>query len=294
MIGGDASLNVTITGSANTVQAGSGTSAILSGGSGGVILSGSVAGSGSLVVIETGNNNTIVGGANPTTVTATTRLATAVFGGSGSMTFVGGLGTATVMGGSGAVSVTAGSGGVVFNASGLGSATVDSGTGSVTIFGAAGTVENLTGTMPGSASHPNFAVAGPGNETVNAANSASSNWLSVNTEAASASTTLIGGSGADTLIAGSAPGSVTMTGGAGSDAFVFFKQAVGGAHHVISDFTAADAVYIEGYGAGSSGALQAGATAGTGGLMLTLNDGTTITFSNLTSQTALNGAIQYG
>jgi len=85
-------------------------------------------------------------------------------------------------------------------------------------------------------------------------------------------------------------------GGSGrvSDAFVFFKQAVGGAHDVINDFTPADSVYIEGYGAGSAGALQAAATTGPGGRTLTLSDGTTITFSNLTSPTELNGRLQYG
>jgi hypothetical protein len=164
----------------------------------------------------------------------------------------------------------------------------------VTIFGASGTTQNLTGTMSGSAGHPNFAVAGSGNETVNAANSASFNWLSVDTDATAASTILIAGSGADTLIAGSAPGSVTMTGGSGSDAFVFFRQAVSDAHDMINDFTQADSVYIEGYGAGSASALQAGASIGAGGLTLTLSDGTTITFSNMTNQTALNGRIQYG
>ena len=63
-------------------------------------------------------------------------------------------------------------------------------------------------------------------------------------------------------------------------------------HDVINDFTPVDSVYVEGYGAGSAGALQAAAAAGAGGLTVTLNDGTTITFSNLTSQTALHGRMQ--
>jgi hypothetical protein len=85
-----------------------------------------------------------------------------------------------------------------------------------------------------------------------------------------------------------------MTGGAGSDAFVFFKQASGGAKDVIGNFTASDSVYIEGYGAGSAAALQNAATVGSGGVTLSLSDGTTVTFSNLTSASQLNGKIQYG
>jgi hypothetical protein len=294
VIGGDASLSVTITGSSATIQAGSGSSAIVSSGNAALIVGGSVGGSGSLIVIDTGTNDTIMGGASATTVTATTGVATAVIGGAGSLTFVGGSGTATVMGGTGATSVMGGAGGVVFHAAASTNATVNAGAGTVTIFGASGTTQNLLGTVTGTAARPNFAVAGSGNETLNAASSGSSDWLSVNTQATSASTILIAGTGADTLIAGSAPGSVTMTGGSGTDAFVFFRQAGGGAQDMINNFTDADGVYIEGYGSGSAGALQAASIVGPAGLVLTLNDGTTITFSNLSSRTALNGRIQYG
>ena len=56
----------------------------------------------------------------------------------------------------------------------------------------------------------------------------------------------------------------------------------------------ANSIYIEGYAAGSAGALQSAASVGSGGLSLTLSDSTTITFSNLTDRTVLNGRIQYG
>jgi Ca2+-binding RTX toxin-like protein len=139
----------------------------------------------------------------------------------------------------------------------------------------------------------NYLVAGSGNETLNAGGSSSSNWLSVNTTASPGSTALIGGSGSDTLI-GAQGGSRRMTGGGGDDAFVFFKRAIGGAADIIADFSAHDAVYIEGYGSGSAAELQRAATVGPGGLTLTLSDGTTITFSNLTDRSALNGRIHYG
>ena len=288
VVGGSSTLNVTVSGTANTIQAGSGSSTVVSGGSGTMINGGS----GPLVVMETGDNNTISGGASPTTVTAST--ATFVVGGSGGLTFVGGLGTATVVGGSGANTVTAGAGGLIFNVGASDNATVNSGSGTVSIFGAPGTTVNLVGTLGGSAGHPNYAVAGGGSETVNASGSAGSDWLSVNTTVTSSAATLIAGSGNDTLIAGSAPGSTTMTGGNGSDAFVFFKQAVGGAHDVINDFTAGDSVFIEGYGAGSAATLQNASSVSANGLTLTLSDGTTVTFSNLTSQHALDGHVQYG
>jgi hypothetical protein len=169
-------------------------------------------------------------------------------------------------------------------------ASANSGTGAVTVFGSAGVTVNLTGS-----SGKDFLVAGSGNETLNAAASGSSNWLSVSTNVTSSSVVLIGGSGSDTLIAGGAPGSTTMTGGGGSDAFVFFKQAAGGASDVVRDFGAGDSVYIEGYaGNGSAAALLSAASVGTAGLTLTLSDSTTITFSNLTDRASLTGRIQYG
>jgi Ca2+-binding RTX toxin-like protein len=85
-----------------------------------------------------------------------------------------------------------------------------------------------------------------------------------------------------------------MIGGSGADSFVFFKQAVGGAHDIIANFTQADAVFIEGYGPGSASALQSAATLGAAGVTLNLSDGTTVTFSNMTDPSQLNGKIQYG
>jgi hypothetical protein len=114
--------------------------------------------------------------------------------------------------------------------------------------------------------------------------------------ATAGSEVLIGGSGNDTVINGSVlygSGSVTMTGGAGSNAFAFFKQNVGGAKDVITDFTANDTIYIQGYAPGSAAELQSNATVGADGLTLHLSDGTTVSFSNLTDPSQLNGKIQY-
>jgi Ca2+-binding RTX toxin-like protein len=135
-------------------------------------------------------------------------------------------------------------------------------------------------------------IAGAGNETLNASGTTSPDFIAMGV--ASVSAVMIGGSGNDTLVAGGGAGSATMTGGGGSDTFVFFKQAAGGAKDVITDFNSNDTIYMEGYGAGSAAALLQAATAGSGGLTLTLSDGTNVTFSNLTSSSSLTGKIQYG
>ncbi|HEX3989900.1 MAG TPA: hypothetical protein VHX39_01880 [Acetobacteraceae bacterium] len=79
-------------------------------------------------------------------------------------------------------------------------------------------------------------------------------------------------------MAGSAPGSTIMTGGGGENAFVFFKQAVGGAADIITDFNPADSVYIEGCAAGTASELLDASKVSTAGLTLTLSDGTSVTF----------------
>jgi Ca2+-binding RTX toxin-like protein len=275
-------------GSGVTVLSTGGTDTINSSGSGNLIV-GTSSGPGSMSVNETGSNDTILGGTNPMTVTATT--ATRVYAGAGSLTFVGGAGTATVLGGTGSESLTAGSGGIVFADNTAPSATINGSSGTVTIFGSSGASDFLTGTA-GTAASPDFLIAGAGNETLNGSGNSGAQFLAMGSASVSAS--LIAGSGADTLVAGSGPGSATMTGGSGSDTFVFFKQAAGGAKDVVNNFTPNDSVFIEGYAAGSAAALLQAATVGAGGVTLTLSDGTSVTFSNLTSPSQLSGKIQYG
>jgi hypothetical protein len=243
--------------------------------------------------------------ANNDTIFASAGSTASVYGSSGQLLFVssgqatslvGGAGSATamasVMGGPGANSVNAGPGGLVYQVGSSNNSTVNTGaSGTATVFGASNTQVNLVG------SGSSTVVAGGGNETLNAAGSAGPIWLSVGANVTTPGSTVVmnAGSGNDTLIAGSGAGSFNMTGGSGADAFVFFKQAAGGAHDIINNFTQADSVFIEGYStANSAVSLQQAATVGAGGLTLTLSDGTAVTFSNLTSASQLNGKIQYG
>jgi len=298
-IGGGAGANLLIATGGDTVVSGGADTISLSG-SGNLVIEAEPSVTGGVSITDSGSNDTIVGGANPTTVTATgtstvVGSGTQIYAGAGSLTFVGGVGTASILGGTGSVSLTAGSGGIVFGANtDTVGATVNSGTGGATIFGAPGTSVNLTGST-GSAGHPDFLIAASGNETLNASTSSSANFFAVGPGTLPGSVAMIGGSGNDTMVAGAGTGSVTMTGGLGSNDFAFFKQAAGGAKDVVTDFNSSDAVFIEGYSPTVSAAtLLQNATVGAGGVTLTLSDGTSVTFSNLTSTAALAGKIQYG
>jgi Ca2+-binding RTX toxin-like protein len=287
MLAGSLGGSYTATGNASAIVGTTGNDTISATGGSDTI----VGGTGNNLLSASGTGNVIIGGGTDT-ISATGLNDTVIGSGSTNLTFVGGASTVTIIGGSGTNSVTPGSGGVVFE-SGSGTATVNAGAGPATLFGSSGANMNLVNGN-GTGSAPNYAVGGSGSETLNASNSTGAVWLSVNSSVTSSSATMIAGSGNDTLIAGVAGGSTTMTGGSGADAFVFFKQAAGGAHDVINNFTASDSVYIEGYGPGSAGLLQATSSVGAGGLTLTLSDGTSVTFSNLTSASSLNGKIQYG
>jgi Ca2+-binding RTX toxin-like protein len=104
---------------------------------------------------------------------------------------------------------------------------------------------------------------------------------------------MLGGSGSDQLFAGA--GSDTLTGGAGSDIFAFFNSTTIGKANVITDFSSQDSLYVIGYDSTSSAsALQNAAVVSAAGVTITLSDNTSITFSNLTSASQLDGKILYG
>ncbi len=102
---------------------------------------------------------------------------------------------------------------------------------------------------------------------------------------------MVGGSGADTFLAGA--GADTMVGGAGSNVFAFFAAATNGNQNYITDFNANDSLYLIGYATTQSAAALLTNATTTNGVTLTLSDSTKVTFTNLSSTTALNGHILY-
>jgi Ca2+-binding RTX toxin-like protein len=101
--------------------------------------------------------------------------------------------------------------------------------------------------------------------------------------------TMFGGSGADTLVAGT--GSDTFIGDpAAATSFVIgVGTANAGVHYVIADFNSNDSVFLG--GTTPAATLLNNAFVGAGGVSLTLDNGATVTFSNLTDTSSLNGRI---
>ena len=95
---------------------------------------------------------------------------------------------------------------------------------------------------------------------------------------------MIGGSGADTLVAGL--GNSTLTGGIGSSNMFMFTDGAAGGNVTISDFgsAAGNLVGLFGYGANEVKNALASATDTAGGSSIKLSDITTVTFTNLTAE----------
>jgi Ca2+-binding RTX toxin-like protein len=229
---------------------------------------------------------------NGDTVNVTGSSNDLIFGGPGSM-IVGGFGSnETVSAGAGAATIFGGTSGTYFyNNSAAptfvdegGANTVVGGTAQVTLFGASGggsITFSTQGSNPGGAV---LSSAGIGNETLNAAGSAGpiTAWGGT-----TGSELFVGGSGNDTLIAGG--GSDTFTGGAGANYFTQVMSHATGGSLTITDFSATDTFGLYGYG---TAAEQAAVSAATGSV-ISLADGTTITFSGV-KVSAITSQIKIG
>lgn len=198
----------------------------------------------------TATNNVVVFAASGDTVSAASG-ATTLFGSSSGQTNFS-------LGGDGA-SVTGGSGSIVGLSSGANS-TLVGGTG-ISLY-----------TVTGANS---LAAAGPSGITgIDESQASGSEVIATNPLGNSGELVAILGSGASTVVGGS--GSATVTGGSGPDAYIFVKGHAGGSETVIG-LKATDNVGFAGYSY-SAGNLPS-EQVGSAGDVMTLSDGTTITFA---------------
>jgi T5SS/PEP-CTERM-associated repeat protein len=221
-------------------------------------------------VVDAGGADTIVAGSGAETVNVSGAGAL-VFAGNADLS-VGSLGTAsTIVGGSqGLTLFGAAGGGAIFGGAGVNQLTT--GTGPTTLVGGHGGDE-----LTASNAAQDLLVAGGGNETLNAAQATGD----VTMFAGAGSDSLQGGAGTSLMIAGS--GAATLTGGTGTNQFAFIDGSAGGSD-VVSNFDPSrDTVVLFGYPAGEGAhALAHGHVQG-GSLILSLSDGTSITFLHTTS-----------
>jgi hypothetical protein len=222
---------------------------------------------GNNLVNVTGDNSTVSGGVGNLTVSLT-----------GTNDVINGVGSALTVNASGSgLFVNAGTGPLNF-VGGAGGATIIGGAGGSTVFGST----NSDITFNGSG---NLAYSATGNATLNAALSTGNATLNAALSTGNVNASL--GGGADSIIAGG--GAETLDGGAGANQFLFDNANTNGNAIDITDTAAqvaSDTFTFTGY------AILPAPTLNTDGhVQLSLSDGTTVTFTNLTDPNALTGRI---
>jgi Ca2+-binding RTX toxin-like protein len=197
-----------------------------------------------------GAADTIVAGHGSVSV-ATHGASPLVYGGAGQLVYIGSAGTA-------------------------GNPTIAGGSGTETLFGGAG--QNITYTDGSNTTQgANIIASGSGNETLNAGLAKYGVQMAIG----SGSVDIIGSAAGDTIFGGS--GAATVTTNGGSDLFVFGNVAghTGGTD-LITDFnTTKDTINLTGVSVTSS-------TGAAGSSIVTLSDGTKITFSGVTDPSKIN------
>ncbi|HUC17678.1 MAG TPA: calcium-binding protein [Acetobacteraceae bacterium] len=218
---------------------------------------------GSDTVSLSGTADTVVAATGDDTVSVTGEDAALIFGGTGRLTFINGSAPSTVVGGSGSETITGGAGGGLYQGGSGGENSISGGSGRVTIFGG-----GSGDTLAAGGSLGNALVAASGNETLT---SAGSHGLD----------SMYGGSGQDVMIAGL--GGDIMLGGSGTANFEFIKglTSAGSTYDVFNDH-AGDVVTLSGY-SGAPTETSAG-----GNTVLSLSDGTRITFVGVAHGSLLN------
>ena len=230
-----------------------------------------------------GGSETVFGGSGPALV----------FPLSSNLYFIGGTGPSTVIGGTGSATVFAGTGGSTIGGGSAGfNKLVNAQGGSATLFGAAqGDLLYATGRGF------TIMVAGSGNETLDGSTSTANNvFYGSNGPTASTAASITGGSGADTIYAGT---NSVIRGGAGADQIIFQAGRTSGTVQVLG-FNPAEKASFQGYagsnfttgivgsGVGTAAGASVGQTVQVGGVnstQIALGNGTTIQFVGVTGLT---------
>ncbi len=244
------------------------------------------ANTGTNAYINLGGADTFVAGGGNDTVYAIADGGT-YFGGSGPLTFADWPGaSSTVFAGSGDSLIWSGGSGLYFV--GAGNFLMIGVGDSQTVVGAPGAHSAVLYATDGDnmslfgPDNGNVMVAGHGSATLNGAGATGNNLYFGGVDP-SGSDSIVAGPGNNTLVGGS--GSETLVGGAGADVFAIDKTYTGlggNLNELIVGWNANDSLALVGYGAATvAGGLPAGAVAN--GNVLTLADGTKITFAGLSN-----------
>lgn len=262
----------------DTIVAAPGTDAVISTFHSGTAVYGNT---GASEVFNSGGEDTVVQSTGPETVFA---LASGglYFGGPGDLTVLSAPNVAsTVVAGQGKAVLYGAPGANSLFFVGPGQFILDGASGSQTVVGAAGLSSGAVMfsesggslTLAGN-SNGNLLIAGGGNVTLNGAGATGNNVFF----AGSGNDFIAAGPGNNFVVAG--PGSDTMLGGTGLTLFEVDSAFAAGGHELIANWNPNDLLYLFGYGPAGGDGLPAGAavTVVNGSEVLTLGDGTSVTF----------------
>jgi Ca2+-binding RTX toxin-like protein len=233
-------------------------------------------GSGHDLVVSTGRDS-IAGGTSQATIDASNASSDFVQGEKSNLLFIGGSGGATILGGTGSDTYLGSAAGPVdqqlIKGGSAGSNFLFAGDGAATLVGG-GTNDQLF--AYGSVNQ--LLSAGNGNETLSAAFSSGNDTLA----AGLSSGQLIGGTGADTFVGGS--GNTTVTAGSGKDVYAFINHQAGGNEVVQGVFDPASIhIHLRGYDSSAIENALASQRTNNGSVTIGLEDGTKITFRDVSS-----------
>jgi Ca2+-binding RTX toxin-like protein len=185
-----------------------------------------------------------------------------IYGGGSLLTFVAG-GGATVFGGSGSDTVTGGSGPDYFQGGSAGNNFLTAGTGAAILIGG-GNGDSLLASGSGT----QILYAASGNETL------------TGSSVSGAHDTFVAGSGAATVVA--SPNAANL--------FEFINVGSGGGSEIVNGLSLSSqvSIHLSGYGGSEEATALAAQTHPGAGTMLSLSDGTTVTFQNVSTLTSSN------